>query len=883
MRATAWSHPGLRHTRRVIVAPAPSPASTPGPAGRLAGLSAEDASRRLRAEGPNELPRAPRRTLWRIALEAARDPMSQLLVAGVVVYLLLGDAREALVLLAFVAVTIGISVVQQGRTERVLQTLRDLASPRALVLRGGERVRIAGREVVRGDLMLLGEGDRVPADGRLAEAADLQLDESLLTGESVPVARAPGDAVHAGTLVVRGQGLAEVTATGARSQMGRIGQALGSIVTPPTPLTLETRRLVRVAAIAGAGVSLLFLLIFGLTRGDWLGALLAGITLAMSMLPEEFPLVLTVFMAMGAWRLSHARVLSRRPATIEALGAATVLCTDKTGTLTHNRMAVAELAIPADGGLALWRADGAAPGLPETFHGIVDAAVLASAAEPHDPMERAFHDLRRAALDADHEHEDWALVHAFGLRPELLAVSQVWAVPGEDLHTVAAKGAPEAIAALCRLDGARHAAWTAAAHEMAGRGLRVLAVARAAHRRGDPAAAGGGWPASPHGFDFEPLGLVGLADPLRAEVPAAVRECRAAGVRVAMVTGDHPATALAIARQAGIDTAGGVLTGAEVEALDDAALRARAAGTSVFARVMPAQKLRLVQAFRAAGEVVAMTGDGVNDAPALKAAHIGIAMGQRGTDVAREASSLVLLQDDFGAIVQGLRLGRRILDNVRKAMVFIVAVHVPIAGLALLPLLLGTPPMFTPIHIAFLELLIDPVCSIVFESEPEEDDVMARPPRDPAAPVLSRGLLGLGLLQGGAALTATAALYLAGLHLGWEAEFVRAAVFTALVACLVALILANRSFSAPWWASMRRPNPALWGVLAATAAMLAAALGLPALRELFRFAPPDATALGAALGLGALLLLALEWIERRRALGEVSGVRRRSPPSAPVP
>ncbi len=831
------------------------------------GLSPEDAARRLRDEGPNELPHGPQRTLWRIALEAARDPMSQLLVAGVVVYLLLGDAREALVLLAFVAVTIGISVVQQGRTERVLQTLRELASPRALVLRGGERVRIAGREVVRGDLMLLGEGDRVPADGVLLDAADLQLDESLLTGESVPVARAAGDPAHGGTLVVRGQGLAEVTATGARSQMGRIGQALGSIVTPPTPLTLETRRLVRVAALAGAAVSLVFLLVFGLTRGDWLGALLAGITLAMSMLPEEFPLVLTVFMAMGAWRLSHARVLSRRPATIEALGAATVLCTDKTGTLTYNRMAVAELAVPDDGGLAVWRADAPGAGLPEAFHALLDAAVLASAAEPHDPMEQAFHTLGRAELDAAHGHDGWSLVHAFGLRPELLAVSQVWSVPGEDLHTVAAKGAPEAIAALCRLDTARHTAWTAAAHAMAERGLRVLAVARAAHRRGDPQAPGGGWPASPHGFEFEPLGLVGLADPLRAEVPAAVRECRAAGVRVAMITGDHPATALAIARQAGIATEAGVLTGTEIDALDDAALRELAARVSVFARVMPTQKLRLVQAFRAAGEVVAMTGDGVNDAPALKAAHIGIAMGQRGTDVAREASSLVLLQDDFGAIVQGLRLGRRILDNVRKAMVFIVAVHVPIAGLALLPLLLGTPPLFMPLHIAFLELLIDPVCSIVFESEPDEDDVMARPPRDPAAPVLSRGLLTLGLLQGGAALAATAALYVAGLQLGWSDSLARAAVFTALVACFVALVLANRSFTAPWWASMRRPNAALWGVLAATTALLAAALWWLPLRALFRFADPAAGPMLAALGLGAALLVALEWVERRRAVG----------------
>jgi len=713
--------------------------------------------------------------------------------------------------------------------------------------------------------------------------------------------------VRAGTLVVRGRGLVRVTATGARSQMGRIGQALGTIVTPPTPLTLETQRVVRRAAVAGATVSVVFLLAFGLMRGDWLGALLSGITLAMSMLPEEFPLVLTVFMAMGAWRLSHARVLSRRPATIEAFGAATVLCTDKTGTLTHNRMAVAELAawqqdVPAgaDGlpgaRLAVWRADAPLPGgLPETFHPLLDAAVLASAATPQDPMERAFHALGQAELDAAHDHEGWALVHAFGLRPQLLAVSQVWAVPGEDAHTVAAKGAPEAIAALCRLDDTDRQVWSAAAHELAERGLRVLAVAQARHRQGDPQTPEGVWPDSPHAFDFEPLGLIGLADPLRAEVPAAVGECRAAGVRVAMVTGDHPATALAIARQAGIDTTGGVLTGAQIDALDDAALRDHAARISVYARVMPAHKLRLVQALRSAGEVVAMTGDGVNDAPALKAAHIGIAMGRRGTDVAREAASLMLLEDDFAAIVQGLRLGRRILDNVRKAMVFIIAVHVPVAGLALLPLLLGTPPLFAPLHIAFLQLVIDPVCSIVLESEPADDDVMTRPPRDPAEPVLPATLWWLGLWQGGVALAATAGLYGAGLRLGWSEGVVRSAVFTALVAGIAAMILVVRSRGArpgrgragagpdgpPGTPGMpTRPglragatrravtesrNPALWVALAVTAGMLAATLALPPLRALFGFAAPHTGALTSALGLGLGLFAVLAWGQRRWA------------------
>ena len=844
-------------------------ARTPG-----TGLSTDQATQRLRDEGPNELPRAPRRTFARIVLEAGRDPMSQFLLAGVAIYLVLGDLPEALVLGVFVLVTLGLSVVQQQRTERVLEALRELASPRALVLRGGVRVRIPGREVVRGDLLLVGEGDRVAADGVLLSAHALETDESLLTGESVPVRKVacgvataalaevppgqtqPGgddeDRVWAGSVVVKGQGLAQVTATGPDSAMGRIGHALGRIETPETPLTLQTRRLVRAAAIAGAAASALFVLAFGLTRGDWLAALLGGVTLAMSLLPEEFSLILTVFMAMGAWRLSHERVLARRPAAIEALGAATVLCTDKTGTLTWNRMAVAELAVPDGATLHTWQAPrpGAAGTLPEAFHTLVEAAVLASQPEPFDPMERAFHALGLEQLDTAHGHEGWELVHAWGLTPELLAMSHAWQAPGPAAPTIAAKGAPEAIAALCRLPAAQAAAWQEAARGLAARGRRVLGVARAV------AAPGTRWPATPQGFDFRPLGLVALADPLRPEVPAAVAECRRAGVRVAMVTGDHPSTALAIAQEAGIDISGGVLTGAEIEALDESALRARALKTSVFARVMPQQKLKLVQALKAGGEVVAMTGDGVNDAPALKAAHIGIAMGRRGTDVAREAASLVLMEDDFGAIVKGLRTGRRILDNVRKGMVFVLAVHVPIAGLALLPLLAGWPPLFTPVHIAFLELVIDPVCAIVFEAEGDEDDVMARPPRDPAAPVVSRALVSVGLWQGGAALAVLGGLYASLALAGRAPDEVRAVVFAALVGMVMVMVLANRCFSVPLAASLRRPNRALWGVMAAAASLLGLAMAVPALRALFGFALPSGLQLGAAV-LACLAMLPL--------------------------
>jgi Ca2+-transporting ATPase len=863
------------------------------------GLSASEAAQRLQREGPNELPRGRRRTLWRIVAEAGRDPMSQFLLAGVAIYLLLGDVHEALVLGVFVMVTIGLSVVQQQRTERVLEALRDLASPRALVLRGGERVRIPGREVVRGDLLLIGEGDRVAADGVLLSAHALETDESLLTGESVPVrkaiaagttpgpeplgaipAAAPDPAtaqpggdgqpfVWAGSVVVKGQGLVQVTATGAASAMGRIGHALGAIETPHTPLTLQTRRLVRLAAIGGAAASLLFVLVFGLTRGDWLAALLGGVTLAMSLLPEEFSLILTVFMAMGAWRLSHERVLSRRPAAIEALGAATVLCTDKTGTLTWNRMAVTDLALRDGPGLQVWSADSPGPddALPEAFHALLEAAVLASHPEPFDPMERAFHALGQEHLDPAHDHDGWELVHAWGLTPELLAVSHVWQAPGQEAPSIAAKGAPEAIALLCRLSPQQAAPWRQAAQELTARGRRVLAVARAVVAA-EPASP---WPATPHGFDFQMLGLVALADPLRSEVPAAVAECRRAGVRVAMVTGDHPGTALAIAAQAGIDTSGGVLTGADIEAMDEAALRERALRTSVFARVMPQQKLKLVQALKAGGEVVAMTGDGVNDAPALKAAHIGIAMGRRGTDVAREAASLVLMEDDFGAIVKGLRMGRRILDNVRKGMVFVLAVHVPIAGLALLPLLLGWPPLLTPVHIAFLELVIDPVCAIVFEAEGDEDDVMARAPRDPAAPIVSAALVHLGLWQGLVTLLAVGALYVALWTRTGDAGQVRATVFAALVTAVGALVLANRSFSLGPWASLRRPNRALWAVFGSAALLLLGALGVPALQKVFAFAPPSLLQASLALGLGVALWPVLGLLARRRGLGRGQG------------
>ena len=842
------------------------------PPASLQGLSKTEAQARLKTDGFNELPRASRRTPFRIVLEVLREPMLALLIGGGAIYLVLGDLKEAVILLAFATMSVVITVVQEARTERVLEALRDLTSPRALVIRDGERMRIAGREVVRGDLVVLAEGDRVPADAALVASHDLQTDESLLTGESVPVrkiaavegtpragSRPGGDdlpSVFSGSLVVSGTGIGEVFATGALSEIGKIGQSLSTLETEPPRLQAQTRRLVRVFAMVGAAVSVLAVLLYGTLRGGWLDAVLAGIALGMSMLPEEFPVVLTVFMAMGAWRISRARVLTRRAAAIETLGSATVLCTDKTGTLTENRMSVAELR--TSGGAVFRLRDAPAEGLPEPFHDLVEFSMLASAKDPFDPMEKAFHDLGREHLaDTEHVHgADWTLVHAYGLRPDLLAMSHIWqSTASPDDFVVAAKGSPEAIADMCHLSSAERAALTQSVNGMAEEGLRILGVARARH-------AGPGWPDAQHDFAFAFVGLVGLADPLRATVPDAVKDCRTAGITVVMITGDYPATARAIARQAGLEV-DDLVTGQELDGLSDAALATRVRTATVFARIMPEQKLRIVSAFKTNGDIVAMTGDGVNDAPSLKAAHIGIAMGGRGTDVAREASSIVLLDDDFGSIVTAVRLGRRIYDNLRKAMGFIFAVHVPIAGLALLPLVFGLPILFGPMHIAFLEMVIDPVCSLVFEAETEEDDVMRRPPRAPDEPLFSGALIGWSLLQGALAFVLVAAIFIVAVRRGMPEAEVRALTFFSLVLAIVGLIFVNRSFSASLITALRRPNPALGWVLIAVILMLSLTLLWPFASALFRFGPLHADDLTVTCGAGVLVLTILELLKPR--------------------
>lgn len=840
------------------------------------GLTEAEVALRLQQHGYNELPSSKSRSIFATAWDVVREPMFLLLLACGTIYLLLGDVQEALMLLGFVVVVLGITLYQERKTERALEALRDLSSPRALVIRGGERKRIAGREVVKDDLLVLAEGDRVPADAVVLSCNNLSTDESLLTGESVPVRKVAGDGVRemtrpggedlpfvfSGTLIVQGQGIAQVRAIGLQTEMGNIGKALQTVQIEGTRLQQEVGRLVRRVAVFGLALCVIVIVLYGFTRGNWLQGFLAGITLAMAMLPEEFPVVLTIFLALGAWRLSKMNVLARRVPVIETLGSATVLCVDKTGTLTVNRMSIRKLAV---NGAVLDVGQQAAQALPEEFHEIVEFGILASQRDPFDPMEKAFHDLGNHQLaNTEHLHADWTLEREYPLSPSLLAMSHVWKSPTGHDCVLAAKGAPEAIADLCHLSTDRTKTIGEQVAMMAQDGLRVLGVARGVFRQQK-------LPGDQHDFTFEFLGLVGLADPIRPTVPAAVEECYTAGIRVVMITGDHPTTARSIARQAGIKPVDEIITGSELEKMDEAELQRRVGSVNIFARMVPEQKLRLVNALKANGEVVAMTGDGVNDAPALKAAHIGIAMGGRGTDVAREAASLVLLDDDFASIVQSVRMGRRIFDHLQKAMTYIVAVHVPIAGMSLIPVIFKWPLALLPVHILFLELVIDPACSVVFEAEQEEEGLMHRPPRSPKEPLFGGGIIGLGLLQGASVLVIVLAVYLSAL-LGWQDEGDAIALsFTTLVVANLGLIFANRSWSRSIMSTLRSPNPALWWVFSGTLFFLALVLYVPVLRELFHFSTLHPDDLALCIGGGVLSILwfeGMKWFRTaRRRIG----------------
>lgn len=807
------------------------------------GLSAIAASKKLKEYGYNELPSTiKQRSILTIALEAIREPMILLLLIAGAIYLILGDPKEAIILLIFVFVIITILIFQQRKTEHVLEALRDLTSPRALVIRDGKSKRIAGREVVLGDILILKEGDRIAADAVLLTCHDLRVNESLLTGESISVSKlksnniesrkkpSPGgdnsSYVYSGTMVTQGQGIAKVIAIGINTEIGKIGKIIEEIKPEKTPLQKMTQHLVRNLVLVGLSLCTIIILIYGFIRGSWLAGILAGITFAMATLPEEFPVILTVFFALGAWRISKLQVLTRQIPAIETLGATTVLCLDKTGTLTLNQMKVNELYLDHDAYTNIFE-NGAL--LPDKYHELVEFSILASEIEPFDAMEIAIHQLGEHHLKAtQHLHSDRILIHEYELTPNLLVMTHVWKTSHQSDYIVATKGAPETVYKLCHLDLETIKNLANHANIMAKKGLRVLGVAKASFR-------GNQWPKTPEGFKFQFLGLIGLFDPIRPTAKHAIDCCHNAGIRVVMITGDYPKTALAIAEQLQIQNNSEIITGYDFENQTDDSLKEKINKTNIFARILPKQKLKIIHILKSNDEIVAMTGDGVNDAPALKAAHIGIAMGQRGTDVAREASAIVLLNDDLSSIVEAIKLGRRIFDNIKKAMAYIFAVHIPIAGLTLIPLIVGWPLLFFPIHIAFLQLIIDPASSIAFEAETEEKDIMDRPPRKLGNSIFSRRMIVISLIQGFIVLIISLSIYGSALYLNKTENEARALAFTTLVIANLCLILTNRSWSGTIVENIKRPNPAMWWIIGGGLVFISAALFIPFMRHLFHF------------------------------------------------
>jgi len=815
------------------------------------GLTSLEAARLLTEFGPNSVESDTSRSRLSETFAVLREPMLLLLLAAGLISFFLADLTDAILLMFTVVIVLGISIYQQQRTNRALAALKELTAPLAHVVRDGLEVRISSRDVVPGDLIILSEGDRVVADAELVTVSSLECDESLLTGESIPITKGTGEIAFTGSLAVRGHGRARVFATGNETELGKIGKSIESIPYTRTHLQQSIDSIVK----AIGGVALLtviaIVIIYGVTRGNWLEGGIAAIAAAMALIPEEFPVILTLFMALGAWRMARVRVIARQAPAIEALGSVTVLCVDKTGTLTRNEMTVSEVQIDHRVIPAHEAVDS------EDGFELLRIASLAAPKTPFDPMDKAF----RAFVDIDETTEGLISVAEFPVIKERLAYIHIWQ-QGPSL-LVAAKGAPEHIAKLCGIEGVDVEEINQRVTTAGEKGLRVIAVATAVGEIGKTK--------SIEGFEFRFLGLTFLKDPIREGVPASVRECVTAGIRTIMITGDHPTTARSIAQEIGLHHPNDVLTGSQLSLLSDDELSEHVRRCQVFARVTPGDKLRLIRALQANGEVVAMTGDGINDAPALRAADIGIAMGGRGTDVAREAAHLIITDDDFTSIVAGVRRGRAIYANIQKAMTYVIAIHIPIFGMALVPVLVADWPLIlVPALIAFHEVIIDPASSIAFEVESPDPKIMSQPPRKPRSGIFDRREMLLALLQGLSIFALVFAIFIGNIASNTSEEKIRSLTFAALVIANVVLILINRSRTLTLWeALVKRRNVAIPWLIIGAMTLLLMLLNIPLLRDAFDLASLEWREY---LLLLALSYLSVSWLDLHKIItGRRSG------------
>ena len=759
--------------------------------------------------------------------------MALMLVAAAALSFIAGRHRDGIVLLVAIAPVLAVDVFLEARSRQALKKLAAAVAPRARVLRDGEPVEIPTEQIVPGDVLLLREGDVLHADGEIAWSANLSTDESMLTGESVPNDKPAGARFWAGSRVLTGQGGGVAVATGLRTEYGRIAQLVAGAATDRTPIQERTARL---AGALGRGAAVVAAAVFLLAwwRGRSLaGAFVSAISVAMAAMPEEFPLVFTLFLSLGAWRLARRRVLVRRIASVETLGSTTVICTDKTGTLTRGEF-VLEAAAPL-------------PGFGEAE--LLEAAVLACEIDPTDPIEVATLDFARAAgLDPGALHREGRLLRDHGWDPLGKHMSHVWrTAPGSPGLVVAAKGALEGILEHCAITPDRLREAESRHTALAAGGLRVLAVAgkkegaEARDRTEDES-------------QLSLVGFLGFRDPLRPEIVAAVAECRSAGIRVKLVTGDHAITARAIAESAGIASGEAeIVTGDDLAALAPDAFDRRVAEAAVFARIRPEQKHAIVDALRRRGEVVAMAGDGINDAPALSRASIGISMGERATEVARAAADIVLLDDNFGSIVATVREGRRIYDNLEKSFRYLLAFHVPIVVLAVAVPALGMPLLLLPVHLVWLELVVHPVSALLFEGEPAAADVMTRPPRPPDSPLMPRREAVRSIVTGALLAGIVLLLYWTFLRLGEDSA--RGIALAALVPGTLWIAWAERAGERSWGAAGIPKTGRFWFVVLPVALSIPVLLAIPSTAGILhaRFPAPGQWAIALAAAAAAVV------------------------------
>lgn len=822
----------------------------------LDGLSAQQIRDARERFGRNEI-MGKKHSLLNYSKDVVKEPMVILLLVAALLYFVSGETGDGIFMTCAVFLVISISLYQESRSRNALRVLKSLTQPTCKVIRDGEIQEVNREEIVVGDLAMVEEGVTVPADGLIIQSNDFSVNESTLTGESLPVNKGSGtgkdpnsvNEVFQGTTVVAGLAIFEVTAVGDKTALGRIGKSVDSIQDEKTPLQLQINNFVRKMAFAGIIVFLIVWAINYFQSNDMLDSLLKALTLAMSVLPEEIPVAFTTFMALGAWRLMKLGIIVKQTKTVETLGSATVICIDKTGTITENRMSLANVFVLSTGKIS-------SPGAgPEEFE-LISAAMWASEPIPFDPMEKALHDAYERSASSD-ERGRFRMLHEYPLEGKPPMMTHVLE-NNRGERIVSAKGAPEALLTVSQLTSEEVTMVTKALNTFTKDGYRVLAV-------GTSGFTGNDFPARQQELKFRFMGLVAFFDPPKKNIEAVFQAFYRAGISVKIITGDNPATTSTIARQVKFRGAELTMTGEQLMTMDEKQLNKKVMEVSVFTRMFPDAKLRILNALKANNQIVAMTGDGVNDGPALKSAHIGIAMGKRGSELAKDVSSLILTDDDLAKTVDAIAMGRRIYANLKKAIQYIISIHIPIILTVLVPLVLGWvyPNIFSPVHVIFLELIMGPTCSIIYENEPIEKDAMLRQPRTFTKTFFSTRELGTSIVQGLVISFGALFVYQFSVHQGFNEAITRTMVFVTLITSNIFLTLVNRSFHYSVLTTLAYRNSLVLLIIGATVVMTTALLYFPALTDFFEFGRVQGKQLTVAILTGFLSVI---WFEGVKAV-----------------